>query len=148
MIMLMGVGVEGELKPPQTYDAAQLRADQRHHMIPALERFVVGIGVVSLHNFPKLPSIDWFDEVSKDAIAILHARHFLSLDNLKASSSPGFAGHAPRHSESFPGQPCACGDETSEARSWRSEFARVTRGFRVKGRPPKQRRRFYVTACP
>jgi len=34
-------------------------------MIPALERFIVGIGVVPLHNFPELPSIDWFEEVSK-----------------------------------------------------------------------------------
>src|SRR5882672_1391561 len=48
MIMLMGICVEGEFKPPQTCDAAQPRADQRHHMIPALERFIVGIGVVPL----------------------------------------------------------------------------------------------------
>jgi hypothetical protein len=75
-------------------------------MIPALERFIVGIGVVPLHNFPELPSIDWFEEVSKDATTILHARHFLSLDNLKVSSNAGFAGHAPWHSESFPGHPC------------------------------------------
>src|SRR6267142_6010636 len=85
MIMLMGICVEGEFKPPQTCDAAQLRTDQRHHMIPALERFIVGICVVPLHNFPELPSIDWFEEVSKDATTILHARHFLSLDNLKVS---------------------------------------------------------------
>src|SRR5258708_1824952 len=62
-----------------------------------------------LHNPAKLPSIDWFEEVSKDATTILHARHFLCLDNLKVSSNPGFAGYAPWHSESFPGQPCACG---------------------------------------
>src|SRR6266704_3552810 len=62
-----------------------------------------------LHNPTKLPPIDRFEEISKDATTILHARHFLSLDNLKVSSNPGFAGYAPWHSESFPGQPCACG---------------------------------------
>src|SRR6266702_7071529 len=59
-----------------------------------------------LHNFPKLPPIDRFEEISKDATTILHARHFLSLDNLKVSNNLGFAGYAPWHSESFPGQPC------------------------------------------
>src|SRR5260370_24736123 len=110
MIMLMGICVEGEFKHAQTCDAAQLRAAQRHHMIQALERCIVGIGVVPLHNFAELPSIDWFEEVSKDATTILHARHFLRLDNLKVSSNAGFAGHAPWHSESFPGHPCACGE--------------------------------------
>src|SRR5260370_9731053 len=43
-------------------------------MIPAFERLVVGIAVVSLHNSSKLPSIDRFEEVSKDAITVSHAR--------------------------------------------------------------------------
>ena len=78
MIMLMELALKASFKPAQTCDAAQLRAHQRHHMIPALERFVVGIPLVAIHNLPKLPPIDRFEELSKDAITILHARHFLS----------------------------------------------------------------------
>jgi hypothetical protein len=40
--------------------------------------------------------------ISKDASEKAHARSFLSLDNQKER----FAQHAPRHGESFPGQPC------------------------------------------
>src|SRR6266700_6520878 len=68
-----------------------------------------------LHNPTKLPPIDRFEEISKDATTILHARHFLSLDNLKVSSNPGFAGYALWHSESFPGQPCACGERSTRS---------------------------------
>src|SRR5216683_2151110 len=45
-------------------------------MIPTFERFVVGIAVMPLHDFPKLPSIDRFEEFPKDAIHVLHARPF------------------------------------------------------------------------
>jgi hypothetical protein len=93
--MLMGVGIESAFDRAQAGDLAQLSADKRHQMIPAFKRFVVGIPVMPLHNFPKLPSIDRFEEVFKDATTMLHARHFLSLDNLKVPSNPGFAGHAP-----------------------------------------------------
>src|SRR5712671_1450458 len=43
-------------------------------MIPAFERFVVGIAVMPLNDFPKFPSIDRFEELPKDAINVLHAR--------------------------------------------------------------------------
>ncbi len=36
----------------------------------------------------------------------------LCLDNQKRPICLGFAEHAPRHSESFPGQPCACGERS------------------------------------
>src|SRR5712664_1878142 len=74
MIMLMGVGVKSDFDPSQARDAAQLGADQRHQMIPAFKGFVVGIAVVPLHNCPKLSPIDRFEEASKDAITVLHAR--------------------------------------------------------------------------
>src|SRR6202158_6341420 len=74
MIMLMRVGVKGDFGPTQTLYPTQLRADQRHQMIPALERLVVGIAVVPLHDLPKLPPINRFEEVYKDAIQISHAR--------------------------------------------------------------------------
>src|ERR1700720_979016 len=43
-------------------------------MIPAFERFVVGVTVMPLDDFPKLSSIDRFEEFPKDAIHVLHAR--------------------------------------------------------------------------
>ena len=36
-------------------------------------------------------------------------RSFLCLDNQKRPICLGFAEHAPRHNESFPGQPCKLG---------------------------------------
>src|SRR6267154_3541929 len=74
MIMLMGIGIKGHFDPAQARDAAQLGADQRHQMIPAFERLVVGIALVPLHNSPKLPSIERFEEVPKDASKVSHAR--------------------------------------------------------------------------
>src|SRR5260370_21264459 len=43
-------------------------------MIPAFERFVVGIAIMPLDDFPKLASIDRFEEFPKNAIHISHAR--------------------------------------------------------------------------
>src|SRR5260370_39983976 len=43
-------------------------------MIAAFEGFVVGIAVMPLDDFPKLPSIDRFEKLHKDAIHVLHAR--------------------------------------------------------------------------
>ena len=87
MIMLMGIGVRVHCDPSQTLDPAQLGAHHRHQMIPALERFVVGIAVMPLHDLPKLPSIDRIEEFPKDAINVSHARPFLSLDNQKVPGS-------------------------------------------------------------
>src|SRR5665811_1738015 len=74
MIVLMGICLNGGFDSAQARDPAQLGAHHRHNMIPAFERFVVGIAVMPLHNFPKLPSIDRFEELPKDAIHVLHAR--------------------------------------------------------------------------
>ena len=109
MIMMVGIGVEGELEPAQAIGVAQLRENQRHQMIPTFERFVVGIALVPIHKGLKPPPIDRFKQTSKDAIEVSHARLLLSLDNQKVPVCIGMAEHAPRHSESFPGQPCACG---------------------------------------
>src|SRR5258705_10500636 len=76
-------------------------------MIPALKVLVVGVPVVAVHNSRKPPPIDRFEQTSKGAIQVAHARSFLSLDNQKELICIGSAEHAPRHSESFPGQPCA-----------------------------------------
>src|ERR1700724_703960 len=74
-------------------------------MIPALERLVVGVPIHTIHNSLKLPSIDRFKDSAKSAIVKSHARP-LCLDNQKAPVCIGPAGHALRHGELFPGQPC------------------------------------------
>src|SRR5260221_4452895 len=74
MIMLMGVRIEAAFDRAQTHHPAQLSTDQRHHVTPALERLVVGVAVILLHNPTKLPPIDRLEEISKDAIRISHAR--------------------------------------------------------------------------
>src|SRR5947199_9280920 len=126
MVMLMCVGVEGGFQPAQTVDVAQLREYQRHQMIPALEALVVGVPVVAVHNSRKPPPIDRFEQTSKGAIQVAHARSFLSLDNQKEPICIGSAEHAPRHSESFPGQPCACAGTTAESHCFTDPIERKT----------------------
>ena len=60
MVMVLRIGVEGSLQRPQAINAGQLRVHQRDQVIPALERLVVGIPVVLVHNLLKLLSIDRF----------------------------------------------------------------------------------------
>src|SRR5882762_7100814 len=76
MIMLMGVYLKGCFDGAQACDPAQLSAHHCHEMIPTFERFVVRIAVMALDDFPKLPSINRFQELPKDAIHVLHARPF------------------------------------------------------------------------
>src|SRR5260370_8386771 len=76
-------------------------------MTPTLERLIVGVPFTFVHDRLKPPPINRFKKTSKDAIAIAHARPLLSLDNQNGSVCTVPAEHAPRHSESFPGQPCA-----------------------------------------
>lgn len=52
--MMLGVDVESQFEPAQRVRVAQLREDQRHQMIPALEALVVGVAVVVLYNRAKL----------------------------------------------------------------------------------------------
>jgi len=74
--MLMGICLNSGFDSAKARDPAQLGADHRHQMVPALERLVVGIAVMPLDDFPKLPPIDRFEELPKDAIHVLHARSF------------------------------------------------------------------------
>ena len=76
MIMLMGVCLKGRFDSAQACDPAQLGTHHRDQMIPTFERLVVGIAVMPLDDFPKLPSINRFEELPKDAIHVLHARPF------------------------------------------------------------------------
>ena len=95
MIMVLRVGVEAGHQPAQAIGTAQLRIDQRHQVIPTLERFVVGIPIRTIHNRLKLPSIDRFKQAGKDAIGKSHARLLLCLDNQKVPVCIGPAEHAP-----------------------------------------------------
>jgi len=74
--MLMGICFKGGFDSAQACDSAQLGSHHRHEMFPAFERLVVGIAVMPLHNFPKLPSINRFEELPKDAMHVMHARPF------------------------------------------------------------------------
>ena len=106
MTMMVAVGVEADLQRAQAVDPGQLRIDERNQMIPTLECLVVGVAPVPIHNLLKRPPINRFEQFGKDAIDKSHARLLLCLDTPQVSSCTDSAGHAPRHSESFPGQPC------------------------------------------
>jgi hypothetical protein len=90
-------------------------------MIPTFERFVVRIAVMALDDFPKLPSIDRFEEFSKDAIHVLHARPF-SVSRQPESirftlDSPGMRCGIVNHSRD---SPAACGERSDFTRSEKS----------------------------
>ena len=93
--MLRGIAVEGQFKPAQRGNVAQLGEDQRHQVVPALEGLVISVTIVALHNGAKLPPIDRFKHRPEDAIQVAHARPFLSLDNRKKPICIGSAEHAP-----------------------------------------------------
>jgi diguanylate cyclase (GGDEF)-like protein len=78
MIVVLRIGIEAGYHAAQAVVPAQLRIDQRHKVIPALERLVVGITVQTIHSRLKLPSIDRFKEPTKNAIAKSHARPSVS----------------------------------------------------------------------
>ncbi len=95
---MMGVGVPGRFKAAQAFDAAELREHQQRQVIPASERFVVGIRVVPGNHPGEPPPRNRFKKVSKNAIAVPHARpfYFLSLDNQKVAASRRFGRACPR----------------------------------------------------
>ena len=82
--MVMRIGVETGLQRAQAVKAGQLRVNQRHQVIPTLERLVVGIAIMRGHNLRKPPSVDRFKQADKNAIGKPHARLLLCLDNQKA----------------------------------------------------------------
>jgi hypothetical protein len=106
MIVMLAVGIEAGLQRAKALKLAQLRIHQGHQMIPALERLVVSVAVLPIHKLGKLPTINRFKQSGKNAIGKSHARPLLCLDNQQGPICIGTAEHAPRHSESFPGQPC------------------------------------------
>src|ERR1700722_1771918 len=76
-------------------------------MIPALERFVVGVPVQAIHNALKPSSIDGFKQMPKNAIAKPHARSFCVSTTRKdrfASVRPSMHRDIVNHSPDSPAQ--------------------------------------------
>ncbi|MFI4972702.1 MAG: hypothetical protein ACHP7H_08480, partial [Hyphomicrobiales bacterium] len=74
-------------------------------MVPAVERFVVGIAVVALDDRREAATIEGLDELAENGRLEVHVPPlFLSRYNQKIPRNliefPGFAGYAPRHFES------------------------------------------------
>src|SRR5882762_4460338 len=78
MVVVMGVGVPRRLQGAQARDPAKLGKDQRHHMVPAAEPLVVGIAGVTIHKRVEPTPRDRLEKTAKSAIAVAHARSFLS----------------------------------------------------------------------
>jgi hypothetical protein len=87
---MVRIGVPGRLQPAQALDPAKLGVEQRDKVVPATERLVVGVAVMTIHKRVEPAPRDRLEKVAKDAIAVAHARSFLSLDNQKVAGSSRF----------------------------------------------------------
>src|SRR5215203_2498601 len=115
VIVRVEVGVEANLQPTQAVQVAELCVDQRHQMIPALERFVVGVTVQPVHNCLRLPTVDGFKQIPKDAIPKVHVRPFCVSTTRKDRSEsvwPGMHRDIVNHS---PDSPAASGGGMEQA---------------------------------
>ncbi len=105
MIMGVGVGVPAGCERAQRRRAGELGVDQHHQVLPAAERFVIGVGVSALDDRLEPPPVEGFDKLAENGRSKAHAPlSFLSLCNQKIPRNlikfPGFAGHALRHVKS------------------------------------------------
>lgn len=73
MVMMLAVGVPVGFQPARGGAPTELRLDLRHQMVPAPERFVVGIAVVTLDDLLELTSVDVFKQLSENARCKAHA---------------------------------------------------------------------------
>src|ERR1700722_3000675 len=105
-------------------------------MIPALERFVVGVPVQAIHNALKPSSIDGFKQMPKNAIAKPHARSFCVSTTRKdrfASVRPSMHRDIVNHSPDSPAQERGEGDLTPVPTPRRSEAG--TQTYSASSRP-------------
>ena len=72
VIMVLGTGVPAGLQRPKAVEVAQLREDQRHQMIPAEERLVVGVPVVPCDDRREPPPVDRFQEFGENGRSEAH----------------------------------------------------------------------------
>jgi hypothetical protein len=71
--MVLAIGVPAGFQAAKARRAAELSIDQHHQMVPALERFVIGIPVVAIHNRLEAATIDRFNQLAKNARRKAHA---------------------------------------------------------------------------
>jgi hypothetical protein len=71
--MMLPVRVPARCHAAQAVGGAEPSKDQRHQMIPALERLVVGITVVTSHNRVKPAPVDGFKKLAENARCEAHA---------------------------------------------------------------------------
>jgi hypothetical protein len=114
MIMVLAVGVPARFHAAQAAGAAELGVDQRHQMVPTLERLVVRIPVMLVHNPLKATPIDRFNQLAKDARCKAHAPSLSESRQPEGRrKNPVSRGMRLRHFDSqqtFPGQPCHKGE--------------------------------------
>ncbi len=113
MIVMMRMGVPDGLESAQALNAAKLGEREHDEMVPAPERFVVGVSVVPLHRRLEPAPRDRFEKAGKDAMAVLHARFPPESRQPEGNwLAPVLPGMRLRHSDSFPGRSCACAGTT------------------------------------
>ena len=76
VIVMLRIGVEAGHHGAQAVVPAQLRIDQRYQVIPALERFVVGVAVMARDDRGELPPIERFQKLFQDGRDVAHASLF------------------------------------------------------------------------
>ena len=112
VIMEAAAGVEGGLEGAQAGRAAELGADQRDEVIPALERFVVGVALVAGDDAGEGATIDRLEQVDKNAILKAHAWSFI-FQSRQPENTPKLSevpGMRPRSIELFPRTAVRCGE--------------------------------------
>src|SRR6516164_9815552 len=89
VIMVHGLSIPYRLNLAQARQAAQLRTDQCHQMVPGREPFDVFVPFVPLHDRREAPPRKRFQQIAEHRIFIAHAKlSILSLINQKDIAKP------------------------------------------------------------
>ncbi len=73
MIMGVGVGVPAGCERAQRRRAGELGVDQHHQVLPAAERFVIGVGVSALDDRLEPPPVERIDKLAENGRSKAHA---------------------------------------------------------------------------
>jgi hypothetical protein len=71
--MVLAIGVPARLEAAQAVEGAQLGVNQRHQMVPATKRLVVGVAIAALDNGGELATVDGFKKLAEDGRRKAHA---------------------------------------------------------------------------
>src|SRR6202008_2786161 len=89
VIMVHGLSIPYRLNLAQARQAAQLRTDQCHQMVPGREPLDVFVTFVPLHDRREAPPRKHFQQIAEHRILIVHAKlSILSLINQKDTAKP------------------------------------------------------------